>query len=355
MTASMKFNKKVYVIPEEKYINMLENCKNRERVDDECESIRHRPPLSTNSGEGEESKFSTLRSSSSDLVGGPKQNSRGKKERPSEITDSGPSAVSDDSNDSSKRSSTRSKVPSPNETDGLSANGRKTERKRNNDGDSGGDRELSQKILLDVQSELDGRELKRNVGTIHKILMGNARKKIEGRNKSDNMGTGGVVKLLGLAKDNWKNYKISLLHTQSDKFPTPLQYKTFYYLLLRKGVPLKLISNKRLRRVLHYLKFRGLGRSERGPRNIADVFSGSVQSAKKISENGTGVLNQKKRKINPEINRDRKSKRERAVSAKDRRGRGVLRVVKKGKSDRVNENRIGKRKTVKVKEPWIRI
>ena len=45
-----------------------------------------------------------------------------------------------------------------------------------------------------------------------------------------------------------------LLHTQSDDFPTPEGHKDFYAALLRNGVPLRLVSNSELRRVLHYLK-----------------------------------------------------------------------------------------------------
>ena len=45
MSSAMKFNRKVYVIPEEKYLSMLKNQKPREGGVGECDSIhQHTPP-----------------------------------------------------------------------------------------------------------------------------------------------------------------------------------------------------------------------------------------------------------------------------------------------------------------------
>ena len=45
-----------------------------------------------------------------------------------------------------------------------------------------------------------------------------------------------------------------VLHTQSSQYPIPVEHKEFYSFLLEKEVPLHLVCNKKLRRVLHYIK-----------------------------------------------------------------------------------------------------
>ena len=50
------------------------------------------------------------------------------------------------------------------------------------------------------------------------------------------------------------DYAGSLLHTQASKFPVPVGHHKFYCLLLERDVPLNLISNVKLRRILHYMK-----------------------------------------------------------------------------------------------------
>ena len=65
------------------------------------------------------------------------------------------------------------------------------------------------------------------------------------------------IAYLLLAEDavDYKKYYVDLLlHTQSSSFPPPYKHHKLYWLLLRRGVPLNLISNVKLRRILHYIK-----------------------------------------------------------------------------------------------------
>ena len=60
------------------------------------------------------------------------------------------------------------------------------------------------------------------------------------------------IAYLLLAEDavDYKKYYVDLLlHTQSSSFPPPYKHHKLYWLLLRCGVPLNLISNVKLRRI----------------------------------------------------------------------------------------------------------
>jgi hypothetical protein len=61
--------------------------------------------------------------------------------------------------------------------------------------------------------------------------------------------------LSGEGEGDYESYYVDLLlHTQSSSFPVPTGHHKLYWLMLQRGVPLNLISNVKLRRILHYMK-----------------------------------------------------------------------------------------------------
>ena len=75
---------------------------------------------------------------------------------------------------------------------------------------------------------------------------------------------------------------LALLHTQCERSARPDNYKSLYSRLLQNKVPLTYIGNKRLRRVLHYLKnrhSRRMGRVESMERSHPDTPSEMVKQS----------------------------------------------------------------------------
>lgn len=187
----MKFNRKVFVVPEEKYHSMVRDLKLRAEVVGGAHQL---PP--TQPPKSVEGPLQISREGVDEVVGGPETN-------PPEGGEASTLLKSD-----LKKNTSRGKKP---EEEGLSS---------------------------DVSPY--GATSKENVRKIRTLLA-----PYKG-------GKGGS-----------KNFTASLLHTQSSRHPLPTDYKAFYSVLLEKSVPLNLIGNKRLRRVLHYLKNRGGGKSQR--------------------------------------------------------------------------------------------
>ena len=61
------------------------------------------------------------------------------------------------------------------------------------------------------------------------------------------------------------DYTGLLLHTQSEEFPVPPDHHKLYWILLERDVPLHLISNVKLRRILHYMKNKYWKRTSNAP------------------------------------------------------------------------------------------
>jgi hypothetical protein len=90
--------------------------------------------------------------------------------------------------------------------------------------------------LTNVWNQLDSEAHKRNVASIYYMIPDNV---FIRKDKSDS-----------------DDYTSFLLHTQSSKFPVPKDPHKLYSLLLDCSVPLRLIGNVKLLRVLHYLKLK---------------------------------------------------------------------------------------------------
>lgn len=174
----MKFNRKVYVVPEEKYLNMLQDLKLRAEV---AGGVPQLPP--TQPSKSTEEPTPILREGVSEVTGAPDTHP--------------PESGGTDVEQKSKGTA-----------------GDNTDEVEPISGALGND-DVSKKNLTKVQSLLAPYK-------------------------------GG--------KGGSKNFTAALLHTQSTRYPLPQDYKTFYSILLEKNIPLELIGNKRLRRVLHYLK-----------------------------------------------------------------------------------------------------
>lgn len=192
MTSTMKFNKKVYVVREEQFLNMMEKCKLRENGDRQGDL---RSPAHPSSGKMEAE--STRRD-------GVIEETRGKTHSSEDIGTS--------SSKMDNKSNEQYKMTKP-----------KTKKNRGTSG--------TKEILKEALASLSREEAKDNLTKIYTLMM-----PYKG-------GRGGK-----------RNFIASLLHTQSDKFPLPKDYKTFYAIVLEKNIPLSLISNTRLRRSLHFLK-----------------------------------------------------------------------------------------------------
>lgn len=182
----MKFNRKVYVVPEEKYLSMVRDLKRREEVVGGDPQL---PPTQVSESEG--GTKSSLHDGLSEMTGGPETHP------PGSVGSAGVDKSSGEEN--------------VGQADAISAS-------------------------------LTSDRNKKNLRKVRALLAPYK---------------GG--------KNGRKNFTASLLHTQSSRFPLPEHYKTFYTVLLEKNVPLDLIGNKRLRRVLQYLK--NLKRGEEGVEN----------------------------------------------------------------------------------------
>jgi hypothetical protein len=178
----MKFNRKVYVIPEEKYNSVQEILKSR--MEGDHNGGHPQSGKLTERSEGA-AGLQTLNKEEMESVGGPQTNSNEKSD----------AAV-------------------------ISS-------------------EASSDILKACEASLENEEqLVNNLRAIYYQLL--PLPTLHGKN--------------GNPANGRDEYEGLLLHTQSSAFPVPNQHRRFYSLLLERDVPHRLIANKRLRRVLHYLR-----------------------------------------------------------------------------------------------------
>lgn len=188
MTSTMKFNRKVFVVPEEKYLSMQENSKLREEVD---------------------------RNSDHPLPSHRRMDVEGSSTDPN---------FSSGVNELVARSETNS--PEKNEL------------------------RPSQDILNRALKRLKEDSHKRHVITIYHLLESCHPSLFLWRESTK----GHTSEEEEEKKKEAQNLVNLMLHTQSAAYLPPDNCREFYSYLLDCQVPLRLISNHRLRRVLHYMK-----------------------------------------------------------------------------------------------------
>ena len=132
--------------------------------------------------------------------------------------------------------------------------GKKKKKKKSHDKEEEEEKKKKKKSLNaagEVAKELNDPILKSNADELYSRLMLNTGPKSGG--KPSPLVEKGLTALL--------------LHSQSPGFPIPQRYKSFYMDILEKNIPLKLIGNKRLRRVLHFMKNKRERKNSRKPKS----------------------------------------------------------------------------------------
>ena len=250
MTATLKFNRKVYVIPEEKYNSMVENRKLRDDAEAEHDSVRlQRPPAKAST-----SKAGTLNTLSSvaDEASGPKTHSHEGGDISAKISRTGRTAES------------KSKSGMEPKSNGRGGKG-------NDGGGSSDNREVQEKVIRKTLFSLLEPEKRRNLMKVYSSLF-------DSHGASAKMAKG--LSIPGLHP---RDLFLALLHTQCERAARPDDYKALYTRILRNNVPLSYIGNKKLRRVLHYLK-----------NKRSRVVSGRRAAAMSPTRNGTNKKKMKK-------------------------------------------------------------
>ena len=267
MASTMKFNKKVYVIPEDKYNSMVRNRELRDGEEAERGSVRlHRHPA--HSSEAQDETRSTLSSVADEMSGGPKThspesdralqdddmktvNDKSGKPRPGDST---ASADSGDSGDSRGTNATSN----PDHVENASH-----EKPKGGKGHKHGDGREAEKAQTvsprTAQEDMVRRTLftllkpqkRSNLMKVYAGLFSNNNNKGPGSQKTPR-----PEKALTIPGLPSRDLFLALLHTQCERSARPDNYKPLYSRLLLNKVPLTYIGNKRLRRVLHYLKNR---------------------------------------------------------------------------------------------------
>ena len=275
MTSSLKFNKKVYVLPEDKYLDLVKGREMRDADVVERESVRlQQPPAHATKAKVE--SLRTLGSGANEDVGGPRTHSPEKDDTPASSTDG------DENNKLEGEDSKRKRE-----------NGREREIEGGKDSDVSVDtpRHKQESLLRMALSKLlRSTEQRRNVMTIYERLFndGSGKKRIS---------SGEILTIPGLPDCELHN---ALLHTQSEDWQRPDRYKAFYGQILESDVPLDSIGNDKLRRVLHYLKNKRA--KNRRNRSSADKNSGRTSretndvASKKTATGMAGETNKKKKK-----------------------------------------------------------
>ena len=272
MTTTLKFNRKVYVIPEEKYTAMVRNREVRDGGETERGGAQSRPPPAQDSTT-RDGPLRTLSESADVLSGGPKTHSpesgRGsgtnvekaeKAEKAEKSEKSEKSQKSEKPEKSQKSEKARNSSDRDNETEKagvkkttpLSTHSPSTEGSRTptiSPHHGASSRAGQENAIRRTLFTLLNPKKRRSLMKVYSALFD--RTKGRGEKEKKNHGRAGGLAIPGLpARDLF----LSLLHTQSERADRPDGYKALYSRLLLNKVPLSYIGNKRLRRVLHYLK-----------------------------------------------------------------------------------------------------
>ena len=256
----MKFNKKVYVIPEDKYHSMVRNRELRDGIEAERGSVQLQGHPA-HSSEAQDEARRTLSSVADEMSGAPKTHSPedGKAVRKANkkmVADMSGKLDHDSPDDPDAVSESRtpgdSGDPGDPEHDENADNENTKQGKMPRTGgpgrDTGKDRMVSPRA---AQEDMVRRTLftllkPRKRGNLMKVYAG-----LFSNNKSTK-----PTKALVIPGLPARDLFLALLHTQCERSARPDNYKPLYSRLLLNKVPLTYIGNKRLRRVLHYLKNR---------------------------------------------------------------------------------------------------
>ena len=213
MALTLKFNRKVYLIPHDKYESLIES--NRKKSHDEPGRLAATAAIGSGAGQS-----SSLPQSDAATPFVPPAIWAGT------LPGSGGGASSNENKSLSlERAETLTTL-----SDELSTHSQ---------GDSGDNapsvddkRYSGESILRKVENTLTSKEHKSRAHAILRVLTASG---------SSTDSCGGDTSVI--------DYPASLLHTQSSEFPVPRGHRKFYCLLLEFDVPLNLISNVKLRQI----------------------------------------------------------------------------------------------------------
>ena len=316
MASAMKFNKKVYVISEDKYNSMVRNLELRDGSEAERGSVQLQSPPAHASEAKDESRR-TLSSAADETSGGPKTHSPA----------SGRALRVDDK----KTVNEMRGKHTHDDHGGLGGSSTPSDPEGDPEGDpkhpENGDNEKPKQGKLDKHGREAGKtrvvsprtaqedmvrrtlftllkpEKRRNLMKVYAGLFTN-NKDPGGQKTSKSTKSNKPVKsakaltIPGLPS---RDLFLALLHTQCERSARPDNYKSLYSRLLLNKVPLTYIGNKRLRRVLHYLKnrhSRRMGSVERShPGTPSEMVKQSELKDSKKLKNDKGREKQQARKI----------------------------------------------------------
>ena len=275
MTATLKFNRKVYVIPEDKYNSMVGNRKLRDDVEAEHDSVRlQRPPAQPSTAKAE--SLRTLSSVADETTGGRTHSPEGGSSSSEKIEATGMTEEAKSNWDSKSKPKQDSKSKSNNGGSGSSGG---------SIGSSGstGSRDVQEKVIRKTLFALLEPEKRRNLMKVYASLF-------DRRRAAGAQGVAKTVRGRGLSIPGLqtRDLFLALLHTQCERAARPDDYKALYTRILRNNVPLSYIGNKKLRRVLHYLK-------NKRARDMS-TGTGTGRSVGRAGGSGTNKKNIKKTK-----------------------------------------------------------
>ena len=258
MTATLKFNRKVYVIPEDKYNSMVGNRKLRDDVEAEHDSVRlQRPPAQPSTAKAE--SLRTLSSVADETTGRRTHSPEGGSSSSAKIEATGMTEEAKSNWDSKSKPKQDSKSKSNKGGSGSgSGSGSGGSSGGSSDGSSGGSigssgstgsRDVQEKVIRKTLFALLEPEKRRNLMKVYASLF-------DRRRAAGAQGVAKTVRGRGLSIPGLqtRDLFLALLHTQCERAARPDDYKALYTRILRNNVPLSYIGNKKLRRVLHYLK-----------------------------------------------------------------------------------------------------
>ena len=264
MTTTLKFNRKVYVIPEEKYNAMVRDRELRDGGETERGSAQsRRPPAQASTAK--DGPLRTLSASADALSGGPETHSsesgRGSetkvKEGEGEAEKAEKVETEKEGVKKTPTGSTGSTGPTPSNSSSDRRGRGRGRRRRGSQSQSlsGGtdpsSRTVQENAIRRTLFVLLNPKKRRDLMKVYSALFDGGKDEDRSEKKQRNNSGGEGLTIPGLPN---RDLFLALLHTQCERADRPDNYKALYSRLLRNKVPLTRIGNKRLRRVLHYLK-----------------------------------------------------------------------------------------------------
>ena len=320
MASTMKFNKKVYVIPEDKYTSMVKNRELRDGVETERGSVRSRSPPAHPSKAQDESRR-TLSSAADEMSGAPKTHSpesgkalrgadkktandkSGKHAHDGHGDYGGPDGPGDPGGPEHTENVGHEKV--------RQGKGDKVDRHMRDAGKTKmtSPRASQEDMVRRTLFTLLKPQKRSNLMKVYAGLFSNSNSNNKNPGSTKPAKSAKSAKALAIPGLPSRDLFLALLHTQCERSARPDNYKPLYSRLLLNKVPLTYIGNKRLRRVLQYLKNRHSRRTgsveSSHPTTPSEMMQQSRLKGSKKLKNDKGREKQHALKINNDRQRGR--------------------------------------------------